>query len=159
MIRRETRRGSPASAVRPSGVWLIAAVGCGLLRLVTRIARAALEILRLTVARETLGAASASAACGPRREPFRFLRLLIGNEPLPMDPPAPPRRRHRSIVALLAPEPLPYDDPPPPAAHRRSWLAALLAPEPLPHDPAPRALRRLSRLAALFAPEKLDDSD
>lgn len=115
-------------------MWLIAAPGCGLLRLVTRIARAALEILRLTVARETLGAAGASAAGGPRREPLRFLRLLFANEPLPMDPPAPPRRRHRSIVALLAPE-------------------------PLPHDPAPRAPRRRSRLAALFAPEKLDDSD
>jgi hypothetical protein len=141
-----------------TGVWLIAAPGCGLLRLVTRIARAALEILRLTVARETLGAAGASAAGGPRRKPLRFLRLLFANEPLPMDPPAPPRRRHRSIVALLAPEPLPHDDAPP-AAHRPSWLAALLAPEPLPHDPAPRAPRRRSRLAALFAPEKLDDSD
>jgi len=98
---------------------------------VIRIARAALEILRLTIARERLGGELAPAPAGSHR-PRRLLRLLFAIEPLPLDPPAPSRRRG-------------------------SLLAALLTPEPLPRDPVASApSRRRSRLAALFAPEKLD---
>jgi hypothetical protein len=119
--------------------------------------RAAREIIRLTFARERLGEAQ---EVGPaRREPRPFLRMLFGIEPLPLDPPAPPRPPRTSLLgAALAPEPLPVDPEPPPAPARpRLGLGALLAPEPLPLDPVVQAPRRRSRLAALFAPESLED--
>jgi hypothetical protein len=111
-------------------VWLIAAVGRDCLANVRRIARVASEILRVTFAREPLGEAPRSQAAAPARR--RALRMLFAVEPLPLDPPAPPRPRRASL-----------------------W--SLLAPEPLPRDPVPPATRRRGRLAALFAPERLDD--
>lgn len=123
-----------------------------------QIARAAIDIIRLTFAREKLGE-SAGAAPGPARTGrHRFLRMLLAREPLPLDPPAPTRPRRASLAALLAPEPLPRDpEPPPGERHPRLTLRSLLAPEPLPLDPVSPAPRRPSRLAALFAPESLDD--
>jgi hypothetical protein len=126
---------------------------------VRRIARAAIDIIRLTFARDRLGDAAGHGPEPAARAPRRFLRVLLALEPLPLDPPAPARPRRASLLrAALAPEPLPEDPVPPAApAHPRLGLRALLAPEPLPLDPVPPARRRPSRLAALFAPERLDD--
>ncbi len=121
-----------------------------------RIARVATEIFRLTFARESLGDERRSATSA-RRAPGRFLRLLFAAETLPIDPPAPLRRRAGSLHGLFAPESLPQDPVPPPSREAPSMLRALFAPEPLPHDPVTTAPRRASRLARLFAPERLDD--
>jgi hypothetical protein len=96
-----------------------------------RFVRAAIDAVRLILAREVLEEVPAPAP-RPERAPRRFLRLLLAIEPLPLDPPAPRRRR--------------------------AFLGALFAPEPLPHDPVSAAPRRRSRLWALFALERLDDS-
>lgn len=116
------------------GVWLIAAGECGSLICVKRIARAALDILKLSLSRDALGEAPPEAPAPSALAGGRLLRAVFAPEPLPMDPPSPPRRR-------------------------RPLLRWLLAPEPLPRDPEPPARAGKGRLAALFAPEKLDDSD
>jgi len=98
---------------------------------VNRIARAAVELLRLTFARDALG------------------------EPPPNSAPAPRRVGSRLLRAVFAPETLPWDPPPPPQASR-GILHWIFAPEQLPLDPEPPGPKRPSRFAALFAPEKLD---
>jgi hypothetical protein len=128
---------------------------------VRRIARAAIDIIRLTFAREKLGDAAGSPP-GPARSAStrgRFLPMLFAIEPLASEPPAPPRPRHPSLVSLvLGREALPVE----PERSRRAphlGLRALVAPEPLPLDPVPPpAPRRKGWLAALFAPESLEDS-
>jgi hypothetical protein len=121
---------------------------------VRRIARAAIDIIRLTFARERLGDAAGSAPV-PARGSSHFLRMLVAIERLPEDPPAPPRPRR---APLLFRETLPVDPEPPPVARaRRLTLRSLLARERLPLDPVPPARRRRNRLAALFAPESLDE--
>jgi hypothetical protein len=62
--------------------------------------------VRNVFAREPLGLEPASAR---RARRAGMLRLLLAPEPLPSDPPAPPRRRGRWLAWLFAPEPL---DPP-----------------------------------------------
>jgi hypothetical protein len=125
---------------------------------VRRIARAAIDIIRLTFARERLGDVAGPGPETAARAPRRFLRMLLAIEPLPLDPPAPAQRHRASLLgAVLGPERLAEEPVPPPAARPRLGLRALLAPEPLPLDPVSPARRRQSRLAALFAPERLDD--
>ncbi|HEX9401470.1 MAG TPA: hypothetical protein VF912_15275 [Anaeromyxobacter sp.] len=97
-----------------------------------RIARAAVEILRLTFAHEAIGEPPSTSAPGSRRAAGRLLRAVFAPETLAMDPPEAPRES-------------------------RGILHWIFAPEQLPLDPEPAA-KRTSRLAALFAPEKLDDS-
>jgi hypothetical protein len=98
-----------------------------------RFLRATIAVIRSICAREVLGEEPATLATHPTGAGRRLLRLLFAIEPLPLDPPAPPRRR-------------------------RALLRTLFAPERLPLDPVPASPRRRSRLAALLAPERLDDS-
>jgi hypothetical protein len=116
-------------------VRLIAAVRCDCLSFVKAMVRAALEVFRLTVARESLDAPrSASDAPERRSRPGILHVLFFSREPLGEEP-AGPARPHRPLLRwLLAPEQLPYDPVPPEPPHRRGRLAALLAPEHLDDD-------------------------
>ncbi len=99
-----------------------------------RIVRAALEIFRLAVARDTLaeaGPASARADAPPRGG---LVRAVFARETLEVEPPAGGREPRPILRWLLAPEELPFD-PEPPRARRRGRLAALLAPEKLDDSP------------------------
>ena len=126
---------------------------------VRRIARAAIDIIRLTFARERLGDAGGSVPAPARNSSRSFLAMLFAIEPLAQEAAAPARARSFRPGALFAIEPLPVDPVPPPEPPRaRLSLRALLAPEPLPLDPVPPARpRRRGKLASLFAPESLDD--
>lgn len=97
-----------------------------------RIARAALEILKLAVARDRLGPPPEEPAAPPRKPDGVVHVLFVSREPLGLEPEAP--------------------------RARRSLLRTLFAREPLPMDPVPARPARRSRIAALLAPEKLDDA-
>jgi hypothetical protein len=120
-------------AAAATRVWLIVAVCCGCLDFVTRIARAALDVLRLALARDRLGSEPAPSTPSARKPLGVIHVLFVSREPLGFEP-VPPRAARSVLRTIFAPEKLPLD------------------PEPAP------ATRRRSRLAALFAPEKLDDS-
>jgi hypothetical protein len=114
-------------------VWLIVAVRCGCLNFVMRIARAAVDLLRLTFARERLDSAPAPAA-QERKSPGVVHVLFVSREPLAVEPEAP--RASRSLLRVLfAPERLPLDPEPAPAARRKGRLAALFAAEQLGDPP------------------------
>ena len=99
-----------------------------------RIASAALEILRLAVARDRLGHPP-PASSEPPRKPRGVLHVLfVSREPLGLEP-EPPRARRSVLRTLFAREQLPLDPEPAPPPRRRGRLAALLAPEKL--DDAP----------------------
>lgn len=95
--------------------------------------RTVLEVFRLAVGRESLGAPPpASHAPEPRSSGIIHL-LFVSREPLGEEPAGPPRARRPLLRWLLAPEELPYD-PVPPEPRRRGRLAALFAPEHLDDD-------------------------
>lgn len=119
-----------------SGVRLIAAVGCGCLFCVKDIVRTVLEVLRLAVSRESLGAPPPAAGTPARRAAPGILHVLfVSREPLGEEPAAPARPRRPLLRWLLAPEELPLDPPAPAPPRRRGRLAALLAPEKLDDSP------------------------
>ena len=117
-----------------------------------RFVRAAVDVLRLAIAREKLGDAPPSATPPVSPPTPGVLHVLfVSREPLGTEPESPPRRRRSLLRLLFAPEPLPVD-PVPDLVPRVGR-----APDLLPFDPVPAAPPRRSRLAALLAPEKLDD--
>lgn len=113
--------------------------------------------LRNVFAHETLDEAPISAA--PKEPRRRFATLLLGKEPLSVEPEASKGPRGAGLVRILfAPEPLPEDPPAPPARSSPGPLALLFAPErldELPPQPGPRA-RRAHWLRWLFRFERLD---
>jgi hypothetical protein len=115
-------------------VRLIVAARCGCLEIVMHLARAAVEILRLAVARDRLGPPPEVSAEPPKKPDGVLHLLFVSREPLGSEPEAP--HAPRSIFrTLFAPEQLPFDPEPPRPARGRGRLAALLAPEKL--DDAP----------------------
>jgi hypothetical protein len=76
---------------------------------VKRIARAALEILRLAVARDRLPPPPPAPPESPRGSHGVLHVLFLSREPLGLEP-EPPRRRRSVLRALFAPEKL--DDAP-----------------------------------------------
>lgn len=98
-----------------------------------RIARVAVDILRLAFARDRLDSDPVPAAAPARKSPGVLHVLFVSREPLGVEV-EPPRARRSVLRTLFARETLPLD------------------PEPAP------AARRTGRVAALFAPEKLDDA-
>jgi hypothetical protein len=101
---------------------------------VKRIASAALEILRLAVARDRLDPPPPASAEPPRKPDGVLHVLFVSREPLGLEP-EPPRARRSVLRTLFAREQLPLDPEPAPPPRRRGRLAALLAPEKL--DDAP----------------------
>lgn len=97
-----------------------------------RIARVAVDILRLAVARERLEAEPAPAPAPARKAQGVLHVLFVSREPLGLEPEPP--RAPRSLFRTLFPR------------------------ETLPLDPEPAPARGSGRLAALLAREKLDDA-
>ena len=64
---------------------------------------------------------------------FRHLRTIFAMETLPVDPPAPPRRRRSLLAAVFAHEQLPLDPEQP--GRGSSWLSSLFLPERIDRDP------------------------
>ena len=66
-----------------------------------------------------------------------LLQRIFAVEPLPAEPPRPPRQGASLLRAVFAPEALPLEPPRPGDARaRRPWLAWLFVPEKL-YPPAP----------------------
>jgi hypothetical protein len=97
---------------------------------VNRIARRALDVLKLTFARETLGEPPAEAPRAGRAS--TFLRRVFAFEQLPLDPVPPSTSAARSVL---------------------SWI---FRPEPLPRDPEAPRVRKVGVLGAIFFHERLD---
>ncbi len=113
-------------------MWVPAVVRRRLLCLpetVNRIARGAIDLLKVTFARETLGEPPAASDAPGRTA--TFLRRIFAFEHLPLDPVPPSTSRARTVL---------------------SWI---FRPEPLPRDPEPPKVRRVGVLGAIFFHEKL----
>jgi hypothetical protein len=97
---------------------------------VNRIARGAIDLVKVTFARETLAEAPADA---PKPGvSSTFLRRVFAFEPLPLDPVPPTTSRARSLL---------------------SWI---FRPEPLPRDLEATRVRKVGVLGAIFFHERLD---
>jgi hypothetical protein len=112
---------------------LIAALCCGCLDFVMRIARTGVDALRLALAREQLGVDPVSPPA--KRAPGILHTLFVSREPLGHETESPQAKKKPGVLHIL-----------------------FVSREPLGFEPVPPPARRRSRLAALFAPERLDDS-
>jgi hypothetical protein len=115
------------------------------------------NFVRNVFAHETLDEAPVPGA--PAEPGRQFAAMLLGREPLALDPEAPARTSAGVLGKLLAPEVLPEDPVEPPRAARPGVLSFLFARETLAEDPPapPRSSSRPGLLHALFAPEPLPE--
>jgi hypothetical protein len=126
-----------------------------------RMARGAVEYVRLALARETLGDPPAAQAPpeGAKRPGVLHL-LFVSREPLGEEPAQVSPRRRSILPRLFRAEALPLDpeERPRRSGAPQSFLGALFAIEELPRDPVPPLAKpRRGRLAALFGAERLDE--
>ncbi len=99
------------------------------------IARAALEVVRLAFARDSLGEAPPAERGSAKPPGAGILHVLfVSREPLGEEPPAAGRPRRPLLRWLFAPDELPFDPVPPEPPRRRGRVAALFAPEKLDDD-------------------------